>query len=323
MNKQLIGMLKALPAIRILSYLLVIVVAIMLILRIFNIKGLLVERAVSRTVDGIQRSRSRDYYILNTNKLLMSLAKIVQKSPFAISKTAVEYVQYNLNRADIKAPGGRRKLSAEEFNAIKVTLLLILLIISAIIAIVGSILAGVVLGVVSVVGCTTMPMQLIRASVKHKDVEIQENFSDFYLMLHYVLITGAKTSVSKVMGTYSRATDSVEIKRFIGVSTDLMDTHGELEATRYIAKEYREIPEVNRLMRLIRQLYDGGDVTNDLMGFRDELIKKRRNLIISKMERSVTKAKVSFNILIIILIQAVISAMAIYLPSMSGASSFL
>jgi hypothetical protein len=76
-------------------------------------------------------------------------------------------------------------------------------------------------------------------------------------------------------------------------------------------------------MRLIRQANEGGDVRAELVGFRTELLEARKYAIQKRMEKLVMKAKASFNILVPILIQAVISAMAIYFEDLSLTSTFL
>ena len=109
------------------------------------------------------------------------------------------------------------------------------------------------------------------------------------------------------------------MKRFIDNCVNHIETYGEYQATNLITKDYREIAEVGKLMRLIRQLYDGSDIEQDLMGFRSELIKNKRYEIEDTMNKIVTKARISFNILTILLVQAILSAMSIYLPDLGMA----
>ena len=92
---------------------------------------------------------------------------------------------------------------------------------------------------------------------------------------------------------------------------------------RYIAKEYREIPDVTKLMRLIKQFNDGGDIKQDLIGFRDKLLLEKQMRMEDEQKKLVTKARLSFNILMIVLVQAILSAMAIYLPDLTNVGSFL
>mgnify|MGYP006990184401 FL=1 len=70
--------------------------------------------------------------------------------------------------------------------------------------------------------------------VAAKDLEIKSNFSDFYLMIHYVLLASASTPLSGIMKSYQKTTTSKEMQRFIDVAVSYIDTHGEYEATNYI-----------------------------------------------------------------------------------------
>ena len=80
---------------------------------------------------------------------------------------------------------------------------------------------------------------------------------------------------------------------------------------------------MGKLMRLIRQNNDGGDVRAELIGFRNELLSAKKYAIRKRMEKLILKANRSFNILLPILVQAIISAMAIYFKDISMTSSFL
>ena len=53
--------------------------------------------------------------------------------------------------------------------------------------------------------------------------------------------------------------------RFVDCCIHYIDTYGEYEATKFITRQYREIPQVGKLMRLIRQANEGGDVRAELV----------------------------------------------------------
>lgn len=75
------------------------------------------------------------------------------------------------------------------------------------------------------------------------------------------------------------------MKHFVDVCIHYIDTYGEYEATRYISKAYREIPQVAKLMRLIRQANEGGDIKAELIGFRTELLNARKYEIEKRMNK--------------------------------------
>ena len=124
------------------------------------------------------------------------------------------------------------------------------------------------------------------------------------------------------MRTFGKTTNSEELKRFIDISAEYMETYGEYEATKYIMNDYREVECVCELMKLIKQLYDKADIRNDLLAFRTRVVDKKELLLNKRVDILIARARRSFVILMIILVQAVVSAMAIYIPDMGGASMF-
>lgn len=323
MHEQLIKIYHYLPQIKIGIMLLILMAATLITLSIFDIRSLFGDEGVQKSMGNINKLRTRDRYIQTSTRFLNNITRIVQSLPFAIKGPAADYLEYNLIRAGVKAPGGNRNISAKEFNALIVTVTTVICTICFFIALVINLGLGIVLATITCCCASFLPLRVLRATVRAKDQEIRDNFSDFYLMLHYVLITGAKTSLGKIMRTYQKTASSPEMVHFVDVCCGYIDTYGDQEATHYISKDYREVQEVNKLMRLIKQLYDGSDVTSELIGFRDELIKQKKYRIMRRMERVVKLAQLSFNSLSIILFQAILSAMAIYLPGMSGMSSLL
>lgn len=314
---DLVKQFMALPFVKVLICFLLVTVCVLLIMRLFNIKTLRKGKGIASELNNVNEIKSRDKLIIRSNKFLARITKIVQKTPFNLPSISKEYLQYNLKRAGIKIPGGFRYMSAEEFNAITKMVGFILVVLGLITTILINSLAGIILMLSTIVVTGVLPTRVIRSIVRERDTEIRENFSDFYLMLHYVLMIGGSTPIDKLMKSYAKTTDSAEMIRLVDNCVGHIDTHGEYNATTLIARDYREIAEVGKLMRLIRQMYDGAEVKQELMGFREELIKQKKYIIEKKMNLLVKKAGLSFNILMVILVQAIISAMALYLPDIS------
>lgn len=299
------------------------VVCILLVLRVFNIRSPAKNKGVTSEIKNVNALKGREKFIIRNNRILKKLTEMVQKTPFHLSSSSAEYWRYNLKRAGIKAPGGYRYLTSEEFNAICKVACGLLIGIGLLVCLLINGLMGFALIVMAVIVTAVLPNMAVRQIVKNKDLEIRENFPDFYLMLHYVLLMGGQTPLDKLMKSYAKTTDSPEMVRFVDNCVGHIDTTGEYGATALIAKDYREIPEVGKLCRLIKQMYDGADITQELLGFREELIKNRKYIITKRMNVLVTRAQTSFNLLMIILIQAIVSAMALYLPDLSGVGGLM
>ena len=159
-----------------------------------------------------------------------------------------------------------------------------------------------------------LPMMIIRQIVVARDNEIREDFPDLYLMIHYEIVSGGNTPLERSFRSYKRVTKSVEMLKFVDRAVELFETYGEIEATNEIAKYYREIPEVTRLMRLINQLHTGGNVQQEFVGFREQILKDKKYRLEEKMNKLVARARMSFQLAYIILLQAIISAMALFMP---------
>lgn len=320
---DLMKQFQSIPLIKVVIILLLITICILLIMRLFNIKSVFKGKGIMSEINNVNSLKSRDRYIITSNKWLKRATDLVQRTPFNIPANRQEYMNYNLKRANIRVPGGFRYMSAKEFNAVTKLLGLAVIILGVFAGIFANLVIGVVLICVAIVGTISLPTMIVRTMVREKDNEIKENFSDFYLMLHYVLVIGGSTPLDKLMKSYAKTTDSPEMVRFVDNCVGHIDTHGEYHATALIIKDYREIAQVGKLMRLIKQMHDGADVVQELIGFREELIKEKKYMIEKRMNLLVKKAQASFNILTIILIQAIISAMALYLPDITSMGAFL
>ena len=323
MNYDLIQQFENISTMKFFIYALFLVGVGFMILQLFNRRSFLKGKSISSTLDKLNKDKSHDEYIINSIKFLNNISKLVQRTPFSIYGTKEEYLQYNLTRANIRIPGGQRIMSAVEFNALRIMIMTVLIFISAIIMLLFNTIIGFCM-IILITACgNVMPMQVLRSTVQAKDKEININFPDCYFMLHYILLTGAKAPISKVLQTYAKATESEDLRKFIEVWVGYIDTYGEQEATKYMAREFREINSVCKLMRIIKQLFNGDEVTSELIGFKQELIIQKKLQIKKRMDKTIGRARGSFKLIMIILVQAILSAMSIYLPDMGSMSSFL
>lgn len=316
LDTNLIKQFLMLPYVKLIAVALLITAMIILIIKILQVRNPLKGKAVISELEYLDKVKKRDQSIVRMNKFMSLTTKIIEKSPFSLNRSLQDYWSYNLVRANVRIPGGLRIMKPEEFNACIKFVEGFVILIGVLIGMLFSAPIGVMLVISSIFIASTLPMMVVRQMVKAKDLEITTHFADFYLMVHYVLLASAGTPIAGIIKSFDKTTDSEEMHRFADVCIHYMDTYGEYEATRHIARTYREIPEVGKLMRLIRQANEGGDVRAELMGFRNELMAAKRYAITKRMEKLVAQARASFNILVIVLIQAIISAMAIYLDDL-------
>ena len=310
-NFENYGATKALIAV------LLIVCATMIIMRILSIRSLFKDRAVQDEIDNNSSIRRRDKQIMSVDKGLRKITRVVSKAGLNVSSDSYDYMSYNLKRAGVKVPGGARAMTPTEFNGCVKLAEVVFLILGFVIMLFMNMLMGLVIMVMSLLMLETLPMLVVRNMVHAKDEQIKDNFLDLYLMLHYELLSGGSTPVARTMRSYLKTSPPEEMIRFVENCCTIFDTYGEYQGTQYVSKDYREIQEVCKLMRIIKQQQDGGDVEQDLIGFRESLIDEHSYKIKVRSEKLIKKARASFNILMIVLVQAILSAMSLYLPDLS------
>ena len=127
LNESLINQYNMVPAALIVIALLILILMSYLILKTYRIKSPFKGRAISAEIRQLDKIRRRDASIVRANRLMNWSVKFISRTPFVISKSSKSYIQYNLNRAGIKIPGGSRLMDTEEFNAIIQGMILFLL----------------------------------------------------------------------------------------------------------------------------------------------------------------------------------------------------
>ena len=322
MNEGMIYKLQNLPLVKVLIVILLVVIAVSIIMRLIGLRSLFQDKGVSAELENINAIKKRDKYILRANNILRKITRLVNSSGLSLGSNKHEYMEYNLRRAGVKVPGGFRNMTPEEFNACCKLGSLITGAIGLIVLIFLNLTFGALIILGGSILWNTVPMMVVRGIVADRDAEIKRHFFDVYLMLHYTLIANAQTPIAQLLRSYGKQTSSKEMIAFTANCVDFLDTYGEYNATRMIAREYREIAEVGRLMRLIRQQQEGGDITQELLGFKSQLVKERAYEVEVRMNKLINRANESFKVLMIILVQAIVSAMAIYLPDIVGVTSF-
>lgn len=319
-NWRMVDMSNAIPFIVLGIAVLLIAILVIMIAKQYNITTLS-RNGVKYAMSIRARIRRKDEMVMRSMSFINSITEWTEKSIFRSNKQLKDYMDYNLKRTGFKLPNGN-SLHLEEYNALKVFTLGVLLAISIFIAVFVSASVGIIMAVVSIWLILTMPMIIIRGIVTSKDAEIRANFMDVYLVLHYSLYMGGETPIPTLLASYRKTTDSPEMHEMVEIWTNHIDTLGEYNATEPIARDYREIAEVGTLMRLIKQIYDGANVKQELIGFRKELVAARKAELEDRGDKIIEKVNMVLRaIIMILLFQAVVSSMAIYIPDLVGGMS--
>lgn len=320
MNEVLINQIESLPLIKIGICCILIFVLILIIFQLLGLGQGITYAGVESELANINRLKKFDEYVIKRNRQLARLTKQVESIGLGVDKSRITYLEYNLRRAGVKNPGGQRILTPQEYNAI-IKGVMFTFLLAGLVLLPINMMLGVTVALLGIVAMGIIPDALLRDTVLRKDKIIKLNFFDFYGELHYPIVADENEPLVKILRNYAKVDLVPEMREFTNNVADIFDLHGEYEGTKYVAQEYKEIPEVTKLMRLIRQYHDGADVVNDMMGFREQLLLEQQMQIDKACEKIIQKARTSFNIIYIILFQAIISAMAIYLPDLGNMSS--
>lgn len=324
MDGELIQHFQNLGLYKLLIVALILTICVILMLKLLGIRTITQDAGVRAEIDNVKTLRKTEKSIIARQKSLNRLKGIVAALGLNPGQVYVDYMNYNLKRAGIMAPAGDRALDAFEFNALVKTGIAATTVVCLFVMLFLNLTLGFLLLLLALVMWNTIPNMYVRSLAMEKDTIIKNNFFDFYQEIHYILINGGNASISKRIRSYQKGVrNNPEMVRFADTCADYIDIYGEAEGSTYIAKEYREIPDVTKLMRLIKQFNDGGDIKQDLIGFRDKLLLEKQMRMEDEQKKLVTKARLSFNILMIVLVQAILSAMAIYLPDLTNVGSFL
>lgn len=324
MNAELINHFENYTLYKVLLCALIIIIAVIIALKILGIRTVGQDAGVRAEVENIKSLKRTEASILAKQKRLLKLKSIMRSFGLEPNQTYVDYMNYNLKRACILAPSGDRTLDAYEYNAYVKTGTFITAFVCVLIMLFNNAAIGLILLCLSLIMWSVLPNTIVRSEAVRRDAIIRENFFDFYAEIHYILKDGGGSSLVKKIRTYSKSViNKPEMARFADNCADLLDLYGEYEGTLYVSKEYKEIPEVGKLMRLIRQFNDNADIAQELEGFRQQLLTEKQLKMEAAQKKLIEKARMSFNILMIILVQAILSAMAIYVPDLGGIGSFL
>lgn len=323
MNEQLINQIKYLPLARVVICFFIICIFFLLVLNVIGLGNGISYGGLEAEINNINLLRKRDAKILRNTKFLSKLTNFIDSCGLGVDPSKVTYLEYNLKRAGYKHPNGQRTLSPSEYNAILKGAEILFAAVGLLVALrVFSL--GVSFAIVCIVLLNIVPELILRETVLSKDRVIKNNFFDFYGELHYPMISNTSSEpLIRIIRSYSKVDLVDEMREFTNNVADLFDLYGEYEGSKYVAMEYKEIPEVSKLMRLIRQYNEAADIEQDMIGFREQLLLQQQINIDKHCDKLIGRARKSFVLIYAILVQAILSAMLIYLQDLGGVSTLI
>lgn len=321
MNTPLMLQLFLITVIKIVICIMVVYTGVSVCRLILKARGKKGYRAIDRELGSIHRSRAIAVRRNSMFEFIVAISELNKHTPFAISSAYNTELSYILSRAGVRMPGNDRDMTGEQFIA----LIRLAQVIGCIIAIVIGATVNILFGALLVFAISFLgnliPLTIVEGIARKKDREIEEEFFDMYIMIHYSLLSKSNNPISAIIKTYGKVTESEEVARFTESCVYTFDTYGEYVGCQRIMEKYKELPSVAKLMRIIKQVNEGDDVTIELQGFREELLNKRIYMMEQSSAKLINQVRASINTLMPVLFQAILSAMSIYLEDMTALSS--
>jgi len=325
MDGKMIDTIRSLGVIKLAIFVIIIGLVIFFICQLWGVKSSFKNKAARSEIRNFNAIRKHDKRITRARKWIGISEKAVKKLGLGVSSTQKEYMEYNLKRANIYVPGGKSVMTPDQFNAIIKVGTFLTACLSVLIIIFINSTSGALLMLLGISLWSVLPNMIIRNIVSSKDSMIKANFFDFYSEIHYALKSNTKEPLVKRIRAYGEmeASSKPEMSEFALNCADMFDTYTESTGAARIAKDYREIPDVTKLMRLIQQFNSGADIQQDLDGFRSKLMLEREMAIDATIEKRKALAMRVMLILMILFAQAIMSAVAIYIPDLGNITSFM
>lgn len=321
MNESLMHQLSALPYVKYVIIGLLIVVAVLLVMRLMQIRVTRKGRGAAKELERLGKLRKEEARDIKVRNGINVITGIVNKSPLRLDIARKKELQYKLGRADIRDYGGLDIMSAETFNALIVAGQALVGACALMIFIFVNMTVGMLLFILNLVATNTIVELIVSSRVAERDDEIHENFTSLYMMLHHMLMRNPNASIRNSLRSYGKTTESKEMKKFTDRCIHFIDTYGDVKAADYISEEYKRVDEIVKLMGIIKQAGNGGDIKAELQGFRLEQLRVEEIRMEKRKERALKKLRIPDLIVMALLVQGVISATLIYLDDFTSSIS--
>ena len=297
---------------------LTVVLMIAMVYGLIEIFGIFSSAALTNMATMVSMSLSVDRKQWQARKFLNLMIALQSRGILKLDPFKADDLTFNLQRLGWKISG--IPLTAEMYNGLKIFSSAVVLAVSILLGLVTFNPVIPIIGIVLVFVITSLDT-VIAMRVRQLDAEITKNFLELFLILYHTMVADGGASLASLLRVYL-VTAEGEMRIVTEKIIYSLETYGEALGCVKLTDAFRH-EYVTRLMRLIKGYAEGADVRDDLKGFRQLLIENREREIEHESEKLQMKARMSFYILMPVLVQAIISAMAIYFGDISSIGSFL
>lgn len=316
MDTRLMLLYQLIPLFTLIIITLILIVLVLRILRVYGINSGIRQKAIEAELENFKWLQKRDKKIIRMNKLSLRMQRFVSSVGLNLSNSQKGFLEYNLARAKVKGLAGITNMTPEEYNAVIKVSQLCCALLGLLIAMLFSAPVGFGIMLIGCVLIGKVPIMIIRYDVRKTDEAIKLGFFGLYGEIHYTLLQNSDSSLKRIIRQYAKMDMPEAMKDFANDIADEFELYGDVGGARHIAQKYKEINEVSKLMRLIQQYSEGGEVNSDLIGFRQTLLVQRQLRAEKQSEKVVNTCRRAMIIIYIVLAQVAISTMLNVLPDL-------
>ena len=230
-------------------------------------------------------------------------------------------IEYILQRNKKKGVYDGDYMRYDEWSAIQILRYIVLFIAFIILFfILGRILSLVFLSV-GIIFIHWGILGIYTSNVKNENFKITEEFGDFYLVQHHLLLSDTQRPFEKGLNIYKDIAKNTATKNFINIALYYIKReNGELGAIRKLKSLYRDIPSLQSLLVLEEQKVGGtsiinGNIEEDANGIRRQVIEEKERYIEDRALAIQKKVQVIRWCVMVLIIQAIlVGAIAVIIP---------
>ena len=230
-------------------------------------------------------------------------------------------IEYILQRNKKKSVNDGDYMKYDEWSAIQFIRYIFLFFASLIVLLILGRILAIVFLVVGIMFIKWGIMFAYRNNVKTENFKIMEEFGDFYLVQHHLLLSDTQKPFEKGLNIYKDIAKNTATKNFINIALYYIKReNGELGAIQKLKSLYRDIPSLQSLLIIEEQKVGGtsiinGNIEEDANGIRRQVIEEKERYIEDRALAIQKKIQVIRWCAIVLIIQAIIiGAIAVIIP---------
>ena len=194
-------------------------------------------------------------------------------------------IEYILQRNKKKSWKDDEYMRFDEWSALQILRYTILIIITIILFLISNRFIAIAVFVCGLFGIKFGILYIYISKVRSENYKIMEEFGDFYLVQHHLLLSDTTKPFEKGLNIYKDIAKNKATQNFINIALYFIKReNGELGSIRKLKSLYRDIPSLQSLLTLEEQKIGGssivgGNIEEDANGIRRQVIEEKERYI--------------------------------------------